>query len=132
MKSFIKSGKLDRLGMTASLACAIHCAVLPLVVTSLPLIGLEFLANVWVEISMILLSVVIGTWSLATTYKKLGNLAPVLTLLTGFVLIAAGHFFWHDMEALLIPLGGLTVAGAHFMNWKLNRVCGHNHHETGI
>ncbi|WP_262708925.1 hypothetical protein [Pedobacter psychroterrae] len=36
---------------------------MPLVVTYLPLIGLEFLANVWVEISMIVLSCLFWYWS---------------------------------------------------------------------
>jgi hypothetical protein len=43
------TSKLDRIGMTASTACAIHCAAVPLLITSLPLIGLGFLANPWVE-----------------------------------------------------------------------------------
>jgi len=128
MKSLIKSGRLDQLGMTASIICAVHCAALPLAVTSLPLIGLEFLANIWVEICMLLLSAVIGTWSLAATYKIHRNLMPLMILLAGFALIAAGHFLWHHLEAVLIPAGGITIAAAHFTNWKLNRVCGDHRH----
>ena len=127
MKTLLKSGRLDQLGMTASIACAIHCAVLPLVVTVLPLVGLEFLANKWVEISMICISLVIGAWSLISTYPRHQNLAPLLVLITGFVFIAAGHFLFVQIESILVPLGGFTIAAAHYMNWKLNRVCGHEH-----
>lgn len=127
MKTLLKSGRLDQLGMTASIACAIHCAALPLVVTVLPLVGLEFLANIWVEITMICLSLMIGAWSLISTYSKHGNLAPLFVLLTGFVLIATGHFVFERIEPILVPLGGFTIAAAHYINWKLNRVCGHEH-----
>lgn len=123
MKSLLNSGRLDQIGITASIACAIHCAALPLVVTYLPLIGLEFLANVWVEISMIVLSLCIGTWSLSASYKRHHNFLPVLVLVAGFALIAIGHFFLHELEAFLIPLGGCTIAGAHYLNWKLSKTC---------
>jgi hypothetical protein len=127
MKTLLKSGRLDQLGMTASIACAIHCAVLPLVVTVLPLVGLEFLANIWVETAMICISLVIGAWSLISTYPRHQNLGPVLVLIAGFVFIAAGHFLFEQMESVLVPLGGFTIAAAHYMNWKLNRVCGHEY-----
>jgi hypothetical protein len=127
MKSLLKSGQLDQLGMGASIACAIHCAVLPIVVTSLPLIGLEFLANTWVEITMIFFSALIGTWSIGGSYSKHKKRLPMILLLSGFSLIATGHFAWHQVESILIPLGGFTIAAAHFINWKYIQVCGHNH-----
>lgn len=125
MKSLLKSGMLDQFGITASIACAVHCAALPLVITYLPLIGLEFLANAWVEIGMIVLSLMIGTMSLSASYKKHKNALPVLVLIIGFGLIATGHFLLHELESVLIPLGGFTIAGAHYINWKLSRVCSH-------
>jgi hypothetical protein len=36
---------LDRLGAAASLACAAHCAAMPLLVSLLPLVRLSFLAK---------------------------------------------------------------------------------------
>ena len=64
----IKTGTVDKIGMVASIACAIHCASLPLALTILPLIGVEFLSNQWFEIGMICLSVTMGTWSMLSTY----------------------------------------------------------------
>ena len=120
---------LDRIGMTASTLCAIHCALIPIFLTALPLLGLEFLANEWVEISMILLSVILGTFSLSISYRKQHHkLLPFLVLIIGFALIATGHFAGlKSLEPILIPLGGFTVAAAHLVNWKLNNTCTHNH-----
>ncbi len=123
MKSLLKSGRLDQVGIGASIACAVHCAALPILATSLPLTGLSFLANTWVEIVMILFSALIGTLSIAGTYTKHRNGMPIALLLSGFLLIATGHFAWHEMESWLIPLGGFTIAAAHFINWKMVNVC---------
>lgn len=125
MKPFVKSARLDQLGITASLACAIHCAALPFVISTLPLWGLGFLANSWVEISMICLSLLIGVWSLASSYPKHKKIMPIAVLIAGFGSIALGHYFIESLEAILIPLGGFTIAAAHFINWKYSRSCQH-------
>lgn len=120
---------LDRLGMTASTLCAIHCALVPVFLTALPLLGLEFLANEWVEIAMIVVSAILGTLSLSLSYRKQHRkLLPFFVLFTGFALIGAGHFSGLDkLEPILIPLGGFIVAAAHLVNWRLNRTCTHDH-----
>lgn len=125
----LKSINLDKIGITASTACAVHCAVLPFLLTLLPLWGLEFLATPVLEISMILLSLILGIWSLGKSYRQIHrNPYPVITLTCGFMFILIGHL--SDLEAIepiLIPIGGFTIAGAHFLNLKLNKGCKHNH-----
>ena len=125
MKTLLRAGRLDRLGMIASLSCAIHCAALPLVATVLPLLGLEFLANPEVETTMIALSAIIGFWSLIASYPLHKKLTPLLVLVTGFSFIASGHFLFATAEAVLVPLGGFGIATAHYLNWKGSRVCKH-------
>jgi hypothetical protein len=127
MKPSVKSSTLDQLGMTASLACAIHCAALPFFLTTLPLWGLEFLAHTWVELSMICLSLFIGICSLISSYPKHRKLIPILVLIIGFALIATGHYTLETLEAILIPLGGFTIAAAHYLNWKYSRNCSQHH-----
>ena len=45
----------DALGIATSLACAIHCAILPLVLTSLPVLGVNIIHNIPFEIEWHLL-----------------------------------------------------------------------------
>jgi len=117
--------RLDNIGMTASTLCAIHCAIVPLVFTSLPLVGLGFLANPWVEWSMIVLAFIIGVSSISLSYFSTHRkLLPLSLLVLGFLIIITGHIFitgW--IEAIIVPLGGLTIAGAHFVNYKYVGVC---------
>ncbi|MNV62481.1 MerC mercury resistance protein [compost metagenome] len=74
---------------------------------------------------MICLSLFIGTWSLTRSYPKHQKLLPVVVLILGFALIGSGHYLIDDLEAILIPLGGFTIAAAHFINWRYTRSCSH-------
>jgi hypothetical protein len=123
----INSTTLDKLGITASIGCAIHCAGLPLLMTFLPMFGLEFLANGWVEVSMIGISVFVGGCALIRTYANHKSLTPLIILVIGFLIIGIGHYLGESMEATVVPIGGLTIAFAHYKNWKLGHLCSHNH-----
>jgi hypothetical protein len=52
---------LDALGATASVLCAIHCAILPLMLASLPVFGVNIVHNAPFEYGMIGLAFVIGS-----------------------------------------------------------------------
>ena len=122
---------LDRLGITASTLCAIHCAALPFFITVLPMWGMGFLANDVVEISMIVVSLLLGVWSLSSAYRKQHRrITPILVLIWGFACIAIGHFSGIEvLEPILIPLGGFTIAAAHYLNLRMLKSCplDHNH-----
>ncbi|HEY0245319.1 MAG TPA: MerC domain-containing protein [Mucilaginibacter sp.] len=117
--------KLDRIGMTASTICAIHCAAVPLLITSLPLMGLSFLANPLLEWSMIGLAFVIGVSSISISYfSKHHRPLPLCLLIIGFVIILFGHAFIHNwLEMIIVPAGGLCIAYAHFINYKFAGMC---------
>jgi hypothetical protein len=111
---------LDNIGIFASSLCAIHCALVPLLITLLPLSGLSFLASEWLEVSMIAIAFFIGLVSLGFSLIKTHKTPlPFTLLLVGFSLILAGHFFFETLEYLIIPLGGIVIAISHYVNWKL-------------
>ncbi|MBK0379130.1 MerC domain-containing protein [Mucilaginibacter segetis] len=116
--------KLDNIGMTASTLCAIHCAAVPIFFTSLPLVGLGFLANPWVEWIMILFALLVGVSSIGTSVKIHHRLLPLILLIAGFVTVIAGHLLisgW--LEAVVVPSGGIVIAIAHFVNYKYAGTC---------
>jgi hypothetical protein len=122
----LKAGtKLDNIGMTASTLCAIHCAAVPVFFTSLPLVGLGFLANPWVEWGMIIVALVVGVWSIAGSFLNSHHKAlPLILLVIGFATIILGHIFTKGwLEAIVVPLGGITIAVAHFVNYKYAGTC---------
>jgi hypothetical protein len=123
------TSKLDNIGMTASILCAIHCAILPILITSLPLFGLGFLANPLIEWSMITLALFIGVYAIGSSYVRTHHRPlPMLLLITGFLIIIAGHLFitgWR--EGIIVPIGGLLIATAHFFNFRYSGMCHENH-----
>src|SRR5579872_4151159 len=112
MKGVKQKHSLDNLGMTASILCAIHCAIVPLVITSLPLIGLGFIANPVFEWGMIVFALFIGVYAIGSSYfRNHHKVLPLILLLAGFLLIIGGHMLitgWR--EAIIVPIGGLLIA----------------------
>ncbi|RLJ79755.1 MerC domain-containing protein [Pedobacter alluvionis] len=125
MKQRSSKINLDRIGITASTLCAIHCAALPFLITVLPMWGLGFLANEEVEITMIAISLLVGIWSLSSAYRKQHRrMMPILVLIAGFACIALGHFSGIEpLEPILIPVGGLIIAAAHYINLRMLKSC---------
>jgi hypothetical protein len=115
---------IDRMGIGVSLLCAIHCALLPLIITMLPLLGLEVFADPLFENAIIFISLIIGITSLSSAFVQHKTRLPLLLMVTGFISIFIGHYFIaKDFEWLFLTLGGLTVAAAHYNNWQLIKRC---------
>lgn len=117
----------DALGIGTSLACAIHCAVLPLFYTSLPLLGINIIHNLAFEVSMILLALVIGAFTLLHGFRKHHHsFFPLILFLLGFSLLVLKQFFIHYETWLLIP-AVLLIVTAHLVNYRSCRVHNHAH-----
>jgi hypothetical protein len=122
-----KNMDMDTAGTAASLLCAIHCALMPLVVTLLPLVGLGFLASEGVEWTLLALSAVLGCTSLCFGYRTHRRRTALAVLATGLALLAMGRLCEErgiDHQGLaLVVLGGSTVAASHILNRRLCTAC---------
>jgi hypothetical protein len=94
--SIMKTNKnWDAIGITASVACAIHCALLPLFLTSLPLFGINIINNYFFEAGMILLALCIGSFSLYHGYKKHHHSwLPLIVFFIGFIFLVLKAIFY--------------------------------------
>lgn len=120
-----RGSRLDHIGMTASTLCAIHCAIVPILLTFLPLAGVGFLATPIFEWGMITLALMLGVSSIFLSYVRTHRrVLPLIMLVAGFAAVVLGHIYLHGwIEAIVVPLGGLTIAAAHFVNFKYVGVC---------
>jgi hypothetical protein len=117
----------DALGIATSLACAIHCAILPLMLGTIPILGINIVNNEGFEYLMIFLALAIGAYSLWHGYKKHHHsLTPLLIFLTGIGLLFAKQV-WHTMQYWLLPLAVILIIAAHLLNYKACRVHNHAH-----
>jgi MerC mercury resistance protein len=119
----------DAMGIATSVACAIHCAVLPLVLTSFPVFGINIIDNVAFEYLMIFLAFAIGIYSLWHGYRKHHHsLLPVVIFSIGILLLVAKQL-WHEYQLWLLPAAVLLIVTAHLINYRSCRVHNHAHED---
>ncbi len=118
---------LDKAGAAASLTCAVHCALMPLIITLLPLVGLSFLADERMEWALLGVSALLGSSSLCLGYREHRRRQALLILSLGLTALVTGRLLEeHHFEApgvVGVVLGGCTVAAAHVVNRRLCRSC---------
>lgn len=78
--------------MLASVACAIHCAAMPMVIGYLPVLGLQWLANESFHQVMAVVCFAFGLSAFVPGWRKHGSLVPTGVGLAGFVLLAVAAF----------------------------------------
>lgn len=115
----------DALGIGASLACAIHCALLPLVITTLPVFGINIIENKAFEYFMIFLAFAVGAYALSHGYRKHHrSLFPVLLFTVGMLFLLSKEI-WHDYSIILLIPAVTLILWAHFYNYRLCRKVAH-------
>lgn len=127
MKEKIRKINWDAIGITTSVACAIHCALLPLVLTSLPLFGINIIHNSLFEAGMILLAFCVGSYSLYHGYRKHHHsVVPLIVFAFGISLLVLKEFLVRYEIWLLVPAAALIIL-AHIINFRSCRVHNHAH-----
>ncbi len=115
---------LDFLGFSASLICAIHCALLPLILSLGALSGLSWLGSHAFDIVFIIISVIIASWSLFSSYLNHHRKTNALwVVLLGFMVIIASRMVGHEASHILMGAGGFIIALAHYVNWRMLTNC---------
>ena len=126
-----KKLNLDALGITTSILCAIHCAVLPLLMASLSIFGVNIVHNALFEYGMIILAFAIGTaalWHGFTRHHR--RLTPWMLFATGIILLITKQI-WPGAELALLPFAVLFIIGAHSLNYRWCRThAGHPARQT--
>jgi hypothetical protein len=119
----------DALGIATSVACAIHCAILPLVLSSLPILGMNIIHNTGFEYFMIFLAFAIGTYSLWHGYRRHHHsFTPILIFSIGIAFLVAKQV-WHEHQYWLLALAIVAIIWAHLRNYRSCRVHNHAHAE---
>ncbi len=120
----------DAFGIATSVACAIHCALLPVLLTSLPVFGVNIIHNLYFEWGMIIMAFIIGSYSLFHGFvKHHRSFTPVLIFSAGFIFLVLKQFF-HDAQYTLLTIAVILIIMAHYYNYRLchKSKCSSPHH----
>ena len=121
----------DALGIVTSVACAIHCAILPLLITSLPVFGINIVDNKLFEWGMIALAFVVGAYALVHGYMvHHRSIIPIIIFCIGFIFLILKQFF-HELDYWFLPPAVILIVSAHYYNYKFchRSKCTSPHHQ---
>lgn len=117
-------GRADKVGFAASLLCAIHCALLPILLGLLPALGLKFGGWVDFDQAFVVFATLLGATTLTVGYRRHRAFRAWALLVPGLVLVWAASFTAlhnHTVTHLvMMTVGGLTLAAAHLLNLRLS------------
>jgi len=115
--------RADRVGLAASFLCAVHCALLPVLLALLPAFGLNMGGWIDIDQAFVIFATLLGATTLTLGWRRHRAFRAWALLLPGLVLVWAGAFtHLHDhtiTHAVVMTIGGLLLAGAHLLNLRL-------------
>src|SRR5437016_4463534 len=104
----------DVMGIATSVACAIHCALLPVLISSLPVFGINIIHNSFFEWGMILLAFAVGSCSLFHGYiKHHRSYTAALIFSIGFTFLILKQFF-PFFEYWFLAIAVMMIISAHY------------------
>ncbi|MEP7255768.1 MAG: MerC domain-containing protein [Ferruginibacter sp.] len=121
----------DAMGIATSVACAIHCALLPVLLTALPIFGVNIIHNLFFEWGMIILAFLVGSYSLFHGFiKHHRSYLPILIFSIGFIFLVLKQFVL-PYEYLLLAIAVTLIITAHYYNYRLchQSKCASPHHK---
>lgn len=123
--------RADRVGTGLSLACAVHCAALPLFAGWAGLGRTHAPGGLWLEAGMIGGAAVIGAFTLSAGYRRHRRVLPLFLLTAGLAILSAAHLeALHSVEATAGVIGALLLLAAQWSNRRCASGCcgGHAAH----
>ena len=124
---------LDRIGATGALVCALHCALLPILIALLPTLGVAVLLAPTLELAFVLFATLFGLAVLVWSYRRHRTARALALLVPGLLVLWVGVLYpplHHSVvpHAVAMTFGGTLVGLAHLANLRLNH--GHVHDAT--
>ena len=128
-----RRGFLDRLGVAASVTCAVHCAATPFLMAAFPALG--FIGDERVEWLLFASVAAIGLLSLLPSYlRRHHDPKPLILFAIGVTVLIFARTQTGPLETALSVGGALVVASGHLLNLRRTRACaksGHAHDHIG-
>lgn len=123
--SFDRPLLVDRLGVVASAACAVHCVGVALVPAVLAAAGLSALLAHDAEWTFTLVAVGFAALALVMSWRRHGALEPVLAFAIGITGLLAARFLEeagsHGLGTTMAVCSGAVLVLGHALSLRLRR-----------
>lgn len=127
MKILTNAGPvLDRVAISTSALCAVHCLCLPILLSVLPALGATFFGQESFHVVLLWLVIPLSVVALGMGCRKHKNWMVALLGVAGLSLLIIAAAFGHDFlgetgERIATLAGALFIGVGHFRNYTLCR-----------
>jgi Ca2+/Na+ antiporter len=98
--------------------------MLPIILPTLPLLGVSFLADHTYEHVFLIITAIIGSIAMFSGFKRYHRkLYPFYLLALGVIIYWQKHDFSVSLQPYFIIVGAFLIIAAHFLNLKLCKDC---------
>lgn len=104
--------------MITSSLCAVHCAALPLLFSFGILGGASSAAHHSMEMGVVVMSLMLGAWSILQAMRTHKSIVPQLMILLGLSVICTGFILSPPQGHMIMALGGGILVTGHWVNRK--------------
>lgn len=113
---------VDLLGIAASLACALHCLMGPLLFIAMPYFGNHLFGGVLTHHALVIASTFFCLLSIYLAAKNNGNPKTLILFITGLVCLFTATFFLPknlhgQYELYILAVGSLALISGHAINF---------------
>ena len=118
----------DRLGITLSIVCLVHCLVLPFAIVALPLVAARWLDTSTFHTAMALALLPVALLAVVPALRMHGRISVAAAMAAGLSLLSTAAFagedlLSHEWQIVLTVAGGAILVAAHAVNLALCRAC---------
>lgn len=111
----------ERLGLSMSLLCGVHCLAFPFLVTLSPVLPVHLEGFESVEHLIILANVVVAGLTFFKDYRKHNKLMPIGLGVVAVVLFGLSGMLSAANEPVFVTGGSLLLLAAYGINYKMRR-----------
>jgi hypothetical protein len=114
----------DRLAMTLSFACILHCLFMPaFIISSITFASLQFTDEL-LHYSILFLAIPISFFALMSGKRNHNNNLVFAVGLSGLLVLFSalfmeGEFYGLPLETLITLIGSIVVMSAHYKNYQI-------------
>ncbi len=113
----MKSKTVDKIAIISAVCCALHCALLPILIGFTALAGLAIFKNPWIEYAFIISGILMAYFSLSRSLKQHHNHTPATMATIGVIILLISRLeIVHEVETIFTVSGALFLVIAHVKN----------------
>lgn len=121
----------DRLGISLSFLCAVHCLVTPFVILSLPFLARYYISHPLFHLILALAIVPVGFLAFLSGYRHHATPWALVLGIPGLLIVAgvpylAHVLLWPINETALMIAGSVMLITAHLLNRRACQTCAHD------